>query len=42
MPGPMTSMPRGGYYPTASRYGPVDSPRGSRTLGRPRARLFFR
>jgi hypothetical protein len=42
MPGPSTSLPRGGQYRSASRYGPVDSPRGSRTLGKPRARLFFR
>jgi hypothetical protein len=48
LPGPTTSMPRGGYQRVASGYnmqgyGPVDSPRGSRTLGKPpRTRLFSR
>jgi hypothetical protein len=41
LPGPTTSMPRDRYQRTATRYRPVDSMRGSRTLGRPsRARLF--
>ena len=42
LPGPSTQMYRG-YGRTASRYGAVDSPPVSRTLGRPsRQRLFAR
>jgi hypothetical protein len=43
LPGPTTSAPRGAQARMAGRYGPVDSPRYSRTLGKsPRTRLFSR
>ncbi len=43
LPGPSTQLPRGGYGRTASRYGTVDSPPPSRTLGGPsRKRIFTR
>lgn len=44
LPMPTTSMPRrGGQRMAMRRYGPVDSIRGSRTLGRsPRTHLFSR
>lgn len=43
LPGPITTRPRGAYPRMATRYGPVDSPRGFRTLGKPpRTRLFSR
>lgn len=41
LPGPTTSVPRGAYSRMANRSGPVDSPRYSRTLGRPPRRGLF-
>jgi hypothetical protein len=43
LPGPSTSVPRGSSPQMTARGGPVDSPRYSRTLGKPpRTRLFSR